>query len=138
MRKRIIAILITVLFSFGLTGCNLIGCNPERNETYSKEITTRDVVVEIQSNNLYFGFKVRPQIDVEDLMITIGFYDKNNFPVGARTKILGKVISGNEYSIEFGSNDFTTKNCHHFVKFYLNSSKKWLFFLKFGHIVITG
>lgn len=109
MRKIIIAILITVLFSFGLTGCNLIGRNPERNETYSKEITTRDVIVEIQSSNLYFGFKVRPQIDVEYLKITIGFYDKNNFPVGARTKKLGKVISGNEYSIEFGSNDFTTK-----------------------------
>ncbi len=109
MRKIIISILISVFFLLGLTSCNPIGCNPERNETYSKKITTRDVIVEMQSNNLYFRFKVRPQIDVEDLMITISFYDKNNFPVGARTKKLGKVISGNEYSIEFGSNDFTTK-----------------------------
>lgn len=119
--KKIIIIssLITIFFLLSLTGCNLIACNPERNETYSKKITTRDVIVEMQSDNLYFGFKIRPTTDVENLMITIGFYDKNDFPVGARTKKLGKVISGNEYSVEFGSNDFTTKE--------LSAISKWKF-----------
>lgn len=85
----------------------MTGCNPERNTSYSKEITTRDIKIERISNSLYFSFKVRPQEDVNDLMITIAFYDKNDYPVGARTKKLGKVLAGQEYTIEFNENDFT-------------------------------
>ena len=85
------------------------GCNANVYNRYSKEITNNDVIVEMQSDSLFFKFKVRPQNDVSDLMITIGFYDKNSFPVGARNKRLGKVISGHEYSIEFGSDDFSAK-----------------------------
>ena len=88
---------------------NLAGCNPERNKSYSRVITTKDVLVEKSSQSLYFAFIVRPQTDVNDLMITIGFYDKNDYPVGARTKKLGKVLAGQEYNIEFNENDFTSR-----------------------------
>ena len=105
MRKITSFVLILVLVStFTLS---LVACNPERNETYSKEITTRDVIIDKSSNSLNIAFVVRPQVDVNDLMITIGFYDKNDYPVRARTKKLGKVIAGQEYHIEF--DDFSYK-----------------------------
>lgn len=107
--KRFISLCMTTILIFCLTGCSLIGCNPERNEEYTREVKNNEVIVEMQSNTLYFEFKVRPQINIDDLQITIAFYDKNNFPVGARTKDLGKVVAGNEYSIQFNSSDFTTK-----------------------------
>ena len=126
--KKLVTLCTMTILLLCLAGCNFIGCNPERNESYSKEITNSDVIVEMQSDSLYFKFKIRPQEDVNDLMITIGFFDKNNFPVGARTKKLGKVISGNEYSIEFGSNEFTTKE--------LFAISKWKFLEADGTIWI--
>ena len=100
MKKIIVFLLIFACLT-------MAGCNPERNKSYSKEITTRDIKIEKVSNSLYFSFKVRPQVDVNHLMITIAFYDKNEYPVGARTKKLGKVLAGQEYTIEFNENDFT-------------------------------
>ncbi len=99
---------LALLLSLILISITLTACNPERNDTYWKEITTKDVLVEKSSNSLYFSFIVRPQVTVNNLHITIGFYDKNDFPVGARIKQIGAVIKGQEYHIEFNNSDFTT------------------------------
>ncbi len=88
---------------------SLVGCNPERNEYYNRQISNKEILVEKHSSGLYFSFIVRPQIDANNLMITIGFYDKNENPIGARTKNLGAVLKGQEYHLEFTTSDFTTK-----------------------------
>ena len=105
MRKIISLVLIQFMFLSVLI--SLASCNPERNETYTKEITTQDVILDKSSDSINIAFIVRPQVDVDDLMITIGFYDKNDYPVRAGTKKIGKVIAGQEYHIEF--NDFSYK-----------------------------
>ena len=110
--KKIFILSILLLFISVLTGCN-----PERSSGYSQEITKNDVKVEKFSNSLYFAFIIRPQVSVDDLSVTIGFYDKNDYPVGARTKQIGKVIAGQEYHIEFNNNDFTTTELSVISKF---------------------
>lgn len=80
MRKIIsFALILVSIFTISFS---LVSCNPERNETYRREITTRDVLLDKSSNSLYLAFVVRPQIDIDDLRIVIGFYDKNGYPVG--------------------------------------------------------
>ena len=120
MRKIISFVLIIVsVFSFTFS---LVSCNPERNETYRKKITTRDVLQDKYSNSLYLSFVVRPQIDIDDLKIVIGFYDKNGYPVGHGYKKIGKVIAGQEYHIEFDDNYFSYKQLLAVSKYkYLNA-----------------
>ena len=110
MRNKILLLLLTFSILF------FSSCNPERNKTYHKEITTNDVLVEACSSNTSFKFVVRPQIDLNDLRISIGFCDENSYPVSARTKDVGKVIAGNEYYIEFLNSDFTSKEIHNISK----------------------
>ncbi len=95
MKKFLIIVLILLVFT------NFVACNPERNESYSKEINKNDIIVEISPNTLTPSFIVRPQIDIDDLSIHIGFYDQNDYPVRAGTKRIGKVVAGNEYTVEF-------------------------------------
>lgn len=110
MENKILLLLLTISILF------FSSCNPERNKTYCKEITTNDVLVEACSSDTSFKFVVRPQIDVDDLNISIGFCDENSFPVSARIKNVGKVIAGNEYYIEFLNSDFTSKEIHSISK----------------------
>lgn len=109
MKKMLKSLLTTLILIICITVITSCACNPEVSKSYSREINNNEVIVEKSSASKYFGFAIRPQIDVENLYITIGFYDKNNYPVCARTKLIGTVNKGQEYHIEFINSDFTLK-----------------------------
>ena len=92
----IYTLILTSVFS-------LTSCNPERDAQYSKQITTSDVLIDQSVSIINPAFIVHPQVDIDNLTITISFYDKDNYPVAMRTHKLGKAIAGQEYYIEIDS-----------------------------------
>lgn len=51
-------------------------------------------------------YKLTPNVDIEDLQVTIYFLDGSNNNVATKVKAIGNVIANTEYSFSFGMTDF--------------------------------
>ncbi len=101
--KKFYNLLISISTIFViLTSGLLIGCNYGDKDFYLRAVTSNDVIIEQNKNEIFsLSFSVRPQVDITDLLIEFSFYDENNKAITMKSRELGNVTKGNLYTIDF-------------------------------------
>lgn len=114
---------VLIFITYILLNCFIfVGCNDTTNEKYyyRSVSTTNDIIVEQKTNlSMSLSFVVRPQNDIDDLLLGFSFFDANDNPIIAKSKELGNVNNGGEYNIQldFLDDDFSFSQFSKIAKF---------------------
>ena len=104
--KRFNYILTIFLIMFSVF--SVFGCNSNDKDYYIRRPTHTDVRIEQDPSGLLsMKFLVIPQKDIVDLCVSFSFFDSNNKPIIKKTKQMGDVIKGNQYTIQLPLSEFT-------------------------------
>ena len=101
-----IFIFILVFFAVGGTifgvyyyNTNPTGCAGSTEKHPSRYATNSDIVVDSSSSLTEYKILIRPNCDIDNLTLGISFYDKNEKFIDSKTKLIGNVKEGREYTV---------------------------------------
>ena len=99
INKKLMLILITVISLLLLTGCE--------TKILTREATINDINIDTsQELSLNVQYIMIPYTDINDLELKFKYYDKNHKLVTTKTKSIGNVKEGTQYSISINFGEF--------------------------------
>ena len=99
INKRLKLILFTVISLLLLTGCE--------TKILTREATINDINIDTsQELSLNVQYIMIPYTDINDLELKFKYYDKNHKLVTTKTKSIGNVKEGTQYSISINFGEF--------------------------------
>ena len=99
INKKLMLILISVISLLLLTGCE--------TKILTREATINDINLDTsQELSLNVQYIMIPYTDINDLELKFKYYDKNHKLVTTKTKSIGNVKEGTQYSISINFGEF--------------------------------
>ena len=99
----VLVILTFSLFSiFFVTGCN------SENTILTRDATNNDIDFDLSNEfSLNIEYAITPRVDINNLEITLKYYDKNNNLLTTKIKNIGNVKEDIEYSVIVSLTEFS-------------------------------
>lgn len=99
--NRILLILLTLALILLTCACT------DSPQLFSRDATNADIYIDLQQEfSLNIKYQMTPNVDIKGLELTFTFSDKNRQVLTTKTKYVGDVTKGGQYTISISLTEF--------------------------------